>query len=325
MDHSKTFIAFLICAVTSFSVRAQQQPVPEKEMTTAVNRIADLIREHYVFEEKGKQIAARLLEQHRQGALKNAGNWHTFDSLVTNIIKAAGRDGHLYVRYGPDIVKGLKAPEDTVAPREDQFYYGPEAPGYNFGFAEVKVLEGNIGYIRLSEINISSRSLPVLYAAMQFVANTRALVIDLLNNGGGGSDVGPVIESFFLPPGKPLLEVKSRTGTAEMQKTVPWLVQERYKHPLYILVNNKTASAAEAIAFTLQAQKRATIVGQASAGGAHMNSWYAVNDEIYVSVSTAAPVLPGTHTSWEQKGVQPDNVTQPGAELDFAKQQLGKP
>ena len=98
-----------------------------------------------------------------------------------------------------------------------------------------------------------------------------------------------------------------------------WLTQEKYKQPLYILVNKKTASAAEAFAFTLQAQGRAVIIGQTSAGGAHMNTWYPVNDEIFVSVSTAAPVLPGTERSWEGKGVKPDHVVEEGKELDVVR------
>jgi hypothetical protein len=306
----------------SCSVNAQHQPVPENEMEAALNRIAALIRENYVFEEKGKDIAAQLLQRYRQGAFRNAGNWHVFDSIATHIIKTAGRDGHLYVRYGPDIVKGLKAPDDTAAAdQEDMFYYGPGARKNNFGFAEVKILEGNIGYIKVSEINLSAKSLPVLYAAMQFVANTRALVIDLRDNGGGGSDVGPVFESYFLPPNKPLLEIRTRTGATETERTVNWLLQEKYKQPLYILINKNTASAAEAFAFSLQAQRRAKIIGEPSAGGAHMNTWYPVNESIFVSVSTAAPVLPGTTTTWEQKGLQPDYVTLPGAELELVKQQ----
>lgn len=312
----KQLIVFLLL---SLPVQAQLQPVTKQDIAAAVNRIAILIKEHYVFEEKGKKIADDLLQQFRQGALEKANNWQLFDSLVTGIIRRSGQDGHLYVRYDPQMVKTLQAPEDTSVEQEDMFLHGPQARDKNFGFREVKILDNNIGYIKVSEINISVKSLPVLYAAMQLVANTRALVIDLRDNGGGGSDIGPVFESFFLPPNKVLLDVKSRTGVLESMKTVGWLTQEKYNKPLYILVNKKTASAAEAFAFTLQAQKRGVIVGQASAGGAHMNSWYPVNDEIFVSVSTAAPVLPGTVESWEQKGVQPDHVAEEGKELEVVK------
>jgi len=40
-----------------------------------------------------------------------------------------------------------------------------------------------------------------------------------------------------------------------------------------------------------------------------------VNDAIFISISEATPVLPGTQESWEGKGVQPDLVTAPGEEI----------
>ncbi len=152
---------------------------------------------------------------------------------------------------------------------------------------------------------------------MRFIAHTNALIIDLKDNGGGGSDVGAVFQSFFLTPGIPLLEFKSRSGQVKIEKTVSWLTEKKYEKPLFILVNKHTASAAEAFAYSLQAVKRAVIVGQVSAGAANMNSWFVVNNEIFVSVSTAAPTLPGTQDSWEQKGVQPNAFVEAGKELDY--------
>lgn len=133
-----------------------------------------------------------------------------------------------------------------------------------------------------------------------------------------------VLESFFLPKNISLLEFKSRSGTVEISKTVAWLTEKKYDAPVFIIVNKKTASAAEAFAFALQSKKRAKVVGQASAGGANMSSWYPVNEFLYLSVSTAAPVLPGTETSWEGKGVQPDFVTALGDEIEFIKQVAGR-
>ena len=102
----------------------------------------------------------------------------------------------------------------------DPFYYGPKAVTNNFGFAHVQVLEGNLGYLQLTEINLSEQTLPVLMAAMQFVVNTRGLIIDLRNNGGGGSAIGHVLESYFLPKETPLLHFRTRHSAGETARTV---------------------------------------------------------------------------------------------------------
>ena len=323
-------LAALLCCL---SLPGLCQPLPRPAVAQAVSTMSRLIEEHYVFAGKGKAIAAHLRGAYRAGKFGAARTWQEFDSLTTRSLADYSHDGHLYVRHDPNTVKDLleaekKAVEDKKATKGnfsyDPFYYGEAAVANNFGFREVKVLEGNIGYIRLSEINLSEKSLPVLFAAMQFVANTKALVIDLQHNGGGGSAVGDVFQSFFLPKETPLLEFKTRHGAARLAKTETWLTEKKYEKPLYILVNGGTASAAEAFTYALQRHGRARVVGQRSAGGAHMNSWYPVNEHIFISVSTGAPTWPGTEESWEGKGIQPDYPVAAGQELEAVKRLIDK-
>ncbi|WP_262915210.1 S41 family peptidase [Niabella ginsengisoli] len=139
----------------------------------------------------------------KQNEFGNLENWQSLADSLTNTIQSLSNDGHMYVRSDPKTVKELIEAESKASikvgnqPTKDPFYYGKDAVQKNFGFSEVKVLKDNIGYIKLSQINISEKSLPTLYAAMQFVGHTKALIIDLRDNRGGGSDVGPVLESFF--------------------------------------------------------------------------------------------------------------------------------
>ena len=315
-------IIFLVCLTSSIAGICQS--FSKKEVESAITTIAKLIDDLYVFPEKGKRIASHLLQQYKKGEFSQIKDWKAFDSVITKDLRSFSHDGHLYVRNDPKIVKELLAAEshttDSSSTEQfsfDPFYYGAEAIRNNFGFREVRILEGNIGYVKLSEINISAKSLPVLFAAMDFTANTQALVIDLRDNGGGGSDVGPVFESFFLPKDIPLLEFKTRNGSGRLDKTVSWLTKEKYDNPLFIVVNSGTASAAEAYAYSLQSKGRAKVIGQPSAGAANMNSWYVVNEQIFVSISTAAPTLPGTEESWEQTGIQPDHIVENGTEIEF--------
>ncbi len=309
------------------------QGLPRPAVAQAISTMTRLIEDNYVFAGKGKAIAAHLRGAYQAGKFGAARTWHEFDSLTTRSLADYSHDGHLYVRHDPNTVKDLleaerKAAEDKKTTKGnfsyDPFYYGEAAVADNFGFREVKVLEGNIGYIRLSEINLSEKSLPVLFAAMHFVANTKALVIDLQHNGGGGSAVGNVFESFFLPKETPLLEFKTRNGAATLTKTETWLTEKKYEKPLYILVNGGTASAAEAFTYALQRHGRARVVGQRSAGGAHMNAWYPVNEHLFISVSTGAPTWPGTEESWEGKGIQPDYPVAAGQEIEAVKRLIDK-
>lgn len=318
------FLACTISTITGFS-----QSLSKKELESAVAAIAKLIDDHYVFPEKGKRIATHLLQEYKNGKFNQIKDWSTFDSISTKCLGDISHDGHLYVRNDPKTVKELLAAKSQVLDSNsteqfsyDPFYYGMGAIEKNFGFREVKILEGNIGYIKLSEINISTKSLPVLFAAMEFVSNTRALVIDLTYNGGGGSELGSVFHSFFLPKDIPLLEFKTRNGPSHIDKTVSWLTEKKYDNPLFIFVNKGTASAAEAFAYSLQNKGRAKIIGQPSAGAANMNSWYVVNEQIFVSVSTAAPTLPGTEESWEQIGIQPEHIVESGTEIEFIRKLL---
>lgn len=307
-------IFLLFCLPCAFA-----QALSGREVDEAINTMAQQIDTAYVFPDKGQKIAQYLRSEHRQGRFSASKNWEDLAASISKSLKEFSQDGHLYVRCGPKTVEELqKAAQpgsDTAVREYEAFFDGKEAAERNFGFRNVKMLEGNIGYIEISEINISSKSLPVLFAAMRLVGNTRALVIDLRNNGGGGSNIGSVLESFFLAKDLPLLEFKTRNGNTQVEKTVGWLLEPRYEKPLFILVSKGTASAAEAFAFALQKHRRAKVVGQRSAGAAFMNSWYPVNKYLYISVSTGAPTWPGTTENWESKGIQPDYTVPEGTEL----------
>jgi hypothetical protein len=320
------FITLVIICCWSMSTFAQSRALGNDEIKAAVMKISDHIKHKYVFEKKGNEIALHLMEKLNEGKFNSVKSWTEFAALSTEILQNYSNDGHLYVRHDAKTVGELSAATD-VAPEsaaEDPFFHSKEARERNFGFEEVKVIKGNIGYIKLSEINISEKSLATMFAAMEFVAHTRAPILDLRGNGGGGSEVGPVLESMFLPKHVKLLEFKSRGGEVTTAETVSWIQQKRYANPLFIIINKKTGSAAEALTFALQAKKRATVVGQPSAGAANMNSWYVVNSEVYVSVSTGAPTLPGTETSWETKGVQPDHTAAEGNEIEDVLRMIGQ-
>ena len=87
------------------------------------------------------------------------------------------------------------------------------------------------------------------------------------------------------------------------------LLGERYgtTKPLVILTSRNTNGIAEDVAYCLQHLKRATVVGEKTAGGSVKIGKIKVTDtDFYITVPTAKSINPITGTTWEVKGVTPD-------------------
>jgi C-terminal processing protease CtpA/Prc len=304
-------LAAVLIAITCIQ-SANAQQITAADRNTAIHNIAKQIAANYIYPEKGGQIASHLQTANFNGGFNKATTWKEFDELVTTELKKFSQDEHLYVKNDPDVVKDLRDKEN----KKGYVNGGSSAPASMI--QESKMMDGNVGYLKVPTININNKNVQDLYDAMKKMQGTKALIIDLRDNDGGGSSMGPVFESFFLPPATPTLQFTSRDGTSTTDSTVSWLQEKKYDNPLYILINKNTASAAEAFAFVMQQNRRARIVGERSAGAAYMNSWYAIDDKNYVSVSTAAPSLPGNDVSWESVGVVPDIKVKKGDALEVA-------
>ena len=70
-----------------------------------------------------------------------------------------------------------------------------------------------------------------------------------------------------------------------------------------------TFSGGEAIAYELQAHKRAVIFGEVTGGGGNPNAVFPVEEHFVFSTPFATVENPVTGTNWNEKGVQPDVPT----------------
>jgi carboxyl-terminal processing protease len=94
--------------------------------------------------------------------------------------------------------------------------------------------------------------------------NLHGLVIDLRENPGGAVQAAADAASLFLDPDQLIFSIRPRHGDAQ-EARVPKLSQP-YKFPLALLVNGKSASAAEILSGALQDHDRAVIVGEPTYG-----------------------------------------------------------
>ncbi|MEV7441748.1 S41 family peptidase [Streptomyces sp. NPDC091204] len=191
----------------------------------------------------------------------------------------------------------------------------------NQGVRRVEHLEGNIGLIEIGLIATAVEGASVIGAAMQLVAGTSALVLDLRGCRGGAPEGAAMWCSYFFGDDQVHLnDIYDRTtDTTRQYWTVGHLPAPRYTdRPVYVLTSGTTFSGGEDVAYTLQAQGRAVVVGATTRGGAHPTARHAVDEHVLVTVPAARSINTVTGTNWEGVGVVPDVQVPADQALDTA-------
>jgi C-terminal processing protease CtpA/Prc len=158
-------------------------------------------------------------------------------------------------------------------------------------------------------------------AAMNFLSNTDAIIIDLRNNGGGSPAMIQLITSYLF--GSNPIHLNSfywRPNDVNSQTwTLPHVSGKRSPDtPVYVLTSGGTFSAAEEFSYNLKNLERATLIGATTGGGAHPGGSVVATDRFMVWVPTGRAINPITNTNWEGTGVSP-HIEVPAAEaLDVA-------
>jgi len=154
----------------------------------------------------------------------------------------------------------------------------------------------------------------------------KGLVLDLRNNPGGMLPAALETASLFLAPGSRLLTARGRAIEAREEKVPEG--GRPYEFALAVLINGRSASAAEIVAGALQDHRRAVIVGEPSFGKGLVETVYPLSDNTGLALTTAyyytprgrsiQRPLPGTALARKEAsegnaagGIQPDRVVYP--------------
>jgi C-terminal processing protease CtpA/Prc len=179
----------------------------------------------------------------------------------------------------------------------------------NFGIHRVERLAGNVGYLDLRRVPVPANAGPAISAAMELVAGTYALIIDLRRN-GGGSPEGVVYWCSHLVDEHPTHFndiFRADTGETRQFWGLPYVPGPRYlDRPVYVLTSSRTFSGGEDFAYTLQALSRAKVIGETTGGGAHPTRPFGISAAVHIAIPFARSVNPVTGTNWQGAGVVPD-------------------
>jgi hypothetical protein len=297
-------------ALTSY-VQAQEKPTLDAtSRKIVVDSMAAILTREYVFPEIGSKMADKLQTQLKKGFFDKATDVKVFADLLTQEVRSINHDLHLRVNFNPAFAKDIQNSQtDSLQAIEIEKQYLAEEKRRNFGFEKVEILKGNIGYIKLNGFagDISKGAGETAIAAMNFVANTEAVIFDLRQNGGGSPEMIQLLSSYLFDVPVHLNSFYFRPNNQTTQTwTFPHVQGKKITNtPVYILTSNYTFSAAEEFTYNLKNLKRATIVGETTGGGAHPGGMVSIANGYVMFVPNGKAINPITNTNWEGTGIAP--------------------
>jgi C-terminal processing protease CtpA/Prc len=260
------------------------------------------LRANYVFPDKAELAAAAITAELEAGAYDGLDEAELGARLTERLYELCA-DWHLRVRPRSESLHEITDPEQARS------VWLEESRLNNYGVAKVERLDGNIGYLDLTEIAYPGVAGRAIAAAMELVSHTEALIVDPRRCKGGSPDGVIFWNSYLFADSNTHLNdiYDGASGETRQFWTVAYLPGERYlDRPVYVLTSARTFSGAEEFAYNLKAQRRATIVGETTRGGAHPTDSFPITPTFEITVPTARSVNPVTGTNWEGTGVEPD-------------------
>ncbi|CAN7280410.1 S41 family peptidase [Brevundimonas sp. LjRoot202] len=287
---------------------------------------------HYVMHERTPAIRARLAG--RRAAYLELADPEAFRQAINADLLAASGDKHLQVWIEP------RSRDDALAegPPPTMEQMGAEEARNGFGVRETRVLEGAVGYLDLAYFSGHPDAGAAIDAALATLAGSRALILDLRRNGGGGEAALKRLMGHLAPEPMRLEDIVMRRCAPDPADPEGCIqdgsrdVQERYAdtvaapafptQPVYVLTSRDSFSAAEAVAYGLQATGRAVVVGEVTGGGANPSMTMDLGPWFTIVMPFGEARHPATGTNWEGAGVQPDVAVPANRALEEALRRL---
>ena len=206
----------------------------------------------------------------------------------------------------------------------DTIYPSPQKSKQDLPYVEHKILKDNIGYIAVNSMYPTEEITELFNSALDTLFNTKALIIDIRNNGGGSSNTG-----FYMIvriSNKPLQVFKSKVRIYSVDMFDKWFSDEEmfdvfysvyqgifpdttelnkdellgkfknceyfvlqprppiYDKPIVVLIGPKTFSAAEDFLAPLHGTGRVTLIGKPTGGSTGQPLVLELNNEFSVRI-----------------------------------------
>jgi hypothetical protein len=288
-----------------------------------IDAISAKLTEGYVYPDVAAKMIEAVQEHQKKGEYNSITDGNEFADAISRDLRAISHDQHLFVTYNPFTLP--EQPGAVSGPHEpspaEQARFRTMLEQQNCTFSKLEILNHNIGYVKFDALPPPDICGPTVVAAMNFLAHTDALIFDLRENHGGDPNMVDFMVSYLFQQPTHINDLTNRLDNETHQYwTLPWVLGPRFvNQPVYVLTSHETFSGGEEFTFDLKTQKRATIVGETTAGGAHPVQAMSANDHFTIGVPFGRPINPVTKGDWEGKGIEPDVKTSAAEALSTAE------
>ena len=311
-------------------------PLESGEGRAVADKLAGDLISSFVFRDQAEAYAAMLRKNAAAGRY-DSGTRGELAKMMTEDLLAVHKDGHLHVM--------LAKPSGSAAPKSGS---SPATlpPGFPPLIQAAKTIAPGIGYIRLTGFFGTDEEMAGIRKWLAENKNDKVLIFDLRNHHGGGLDEQDAIFSYLfakrtplvkmavsqdvakskgmpLEPGPTLLFANEGDKVVGTHIAIPGEATPLRKAKVYLLVSNRTGSAAEHFSLAMKATGRGTLIGEATAGANHFGGGRPLNDHFAVWMPVGRTYDIKTGKDWEGDGVAPDIAVDPKQALVVALEKAG--
>lgn len=291
-------------------------PISKELKSTTIDSLTKQMKEVYFFEDLAAKVDKDLKARRDKGEYDSIESGEEFAKKLTADMNAICKDAHLNVRYSDE---PLPVRKDDRQPSPDEIAEANEQMRtLNGGLERVERLPGNVGYVEVRAFMSKDAFQRPAQAAMSFLADSDALIIDLRRNGGGDPESVQYLCSYLFGEKVHLNDITMRGQGKQEFWTIDVPGKKLSDQPVYVLTSKRTGSGAEECAYDIQSLKRGTVIGESTWGGANPGDFIRLNDHFGAFIPTGQAMNPHTKKNWEGTGVIPDVAATPADALKIA-------
>lgn len=293
-------------------------------LNTAINAMFSYLNEDYstyMSKEDTDDLANKLLGEYRGIGLSLNSDNEIVDFTPGGSAAASGLQlGDKIIKINQQDAASLTSKEiaaiitdteigsmvELVVERDnEQYTFSVESKRILIPALESSVLEGNIGYIKITTFsNTLSEQMQTALKDLE-AKQINSLILDVRDNTGGYLTAASDVASMFLEKGNLIYSLLEKDKVEEYRD----MTEEKRDYPMAILMNEKSASAAEVLIAALKDNGKVTTVGTVTYGKGKVQQTRTLDNGSMVKYTSARWLTP-SGTCIDEEGITPDYEVQ---------------